>query len=333
VGTEDPPKIEGAVDDPPRGWLWSNNSYKDWKSWTEQGWTEPSTKEWSWQEHKALSTWQKDEPPQEAWYKHACGTESTPAWWDPETDPGRIGADYANDLRQATENSLEEPEAIDPGESDDDDQRWPSAGITRNRWWLPTEKPDWTSPKHGRTSSSNQATAEVPEDPSEEKSVPPQPDAEPPVAAAPKAKAKREQENWEGDLKPGESAHDGPCLTVAQSSALNEKRKAREARDPTLQQARRRDWLLHKWGNFYKNLCVKDGKVVFQYRAAFVHIKELKDCIDLLLKTKAEVYLNQSASHRRTLNEIETFLETSAECADLRKRIRGQRKSLKTLSV
>ena len=109
------------------------------------------------------------------------------------------------------------------------------------------------------------------------------------------------------------------------SQRLLAKRKDREARDPDLQKKKRQEFILYKWSAFTKNLYVKDGKVVFFLRATQVHIRDLKDCVDLLLQTKAK----QSAASAQKLKEsTESFLKTSEECSDLRRRLRQSQKRL-----
>jgi hypothetical protein len=172
-----------------------------------------------------------------------------------------------------------------------------------------------------------EAPEAVPEEPAAEKepaaSAPPPPTPDPP--APPK---KREQADWEAELAPGESAHDGPCLSVDVSQALLHKRKAREARDTGLQQQRRREYILHKWEIFTRNIYEKDGKIYFLRKAVKVHLHDIRECVDLLLE-RGRAEAARSASSARELKICtEKFLASAAECSELRKKLRESKKRL-----
>jgi len=109
------------------------------------------------------------------------------------------------------------------------------------------------------------------------------------------------------------------------SRALLHKRKVEEARNPVLQKERRREYILHKWEIFTRNIYEKDGKIYFRLNATKVHIRDLKDCLNHLCEVgqqnDEEEAVRTESSRKKIKDCTEKFLAVSEECSELRRRL------------
>jgi len=138
---------------------------------------------------------------------------------------------------------------------------------------------------------------------------------------------------------------------VSQAQALCQKRKDQAKRYPKrelpprweenpqwLVEQRvkeRREHILRKWTDFTERVYEQGGKIYIFHNAAKVHIRDLKDCLKLLCETdkvneEAEA-IRTDSSNRKIKDCTEKFLAVSAECSELRKKLRESNK--KRLSV
>jgi hypothetical protein len=135
---------------------------------------------------------------------------------------------------------------------------------------------------------------------------------------------------------------------VSQSQALLQKRKAREKRyppqvpshrrwDEDQQEAerrvnQRREHILRKWTVFTERVYEQGGKLYIFHEAAKVHIRDLKDCLQFLCEigeqNGKEEAIRTEASNRKIKDCTEKFLAVSAECSELRKKLRESKKRL-----
>jgi len=106
---------------------------------------------------------------------------------------------------------------------------------------------------------------------------------------------------------------------------LCQKRKDKEKSDPVLQKKLRKEYILHKWNVFVKDIYEKNGKLYLRHKAVQIHIKDLKDLVRYLCEQDEENGRAEVSRTRIAALELEQctekFLASSAECAELRKKL------------
>ena len=110
-----------------------------------------------------------------------------------------------------------------------------------------------------------------------------------------------------------------------------------------LQKERRREYILHKWEIFTRNIHEKDGKLYLHLNATKWHIRDLKDCLHHLcevgVQNDKEEAVRTESSRKKIKDCTEKFLAVSKECSELRRKLEysestaSSRRAEKRLSV
>ena len=106
---------------------------------------------------------------------------------------------------------------------------------------------------------------------------------------------------------------------------LLKKREDKEACDPELQKKKRKEYILYKWSIFVERIHEKNGKVYLHHKALKIRIKDLKDLVKYLCEEDEANEKSEIARTRISALELqactEKFLASSAECAELRRKL------------